>query len=82
MKTTLVGLLVLAGVVIGAVLVILHDTVEAIIATWSGSTAYSHGFLIIPICLYLVWRRRSELSYTALAPDLRGPLFPVAGPSD
>ena len=31
------------------------------VQTWQDSTAYNHGFLIIPICLYLAWLRRDLL---------------------
>jgi exosortase A len=67
-----IALLVLAAASIGAVLLILGDTVKALVATWSESNVFSHCFLIIPIALYLVWRRRAELAAAPVAPDWRG----------
>lgn len=34
------------------------DTVQSMIATWQGSETFAHGFLIVPISAWLVWRRR------------------------
>ena len=38
-----------------------YDTLSAMIGTWSSTTTYNHGFLILPISLYLIWTRRREL---------------------
>jgi exosortase A len=35
--------------------------VAAAVHTWDISTAYNHCFLVIPIALYLLWDRRSDL---------------------
>ncbi len=29
---------------------------------WSGSADYSHGFFILPICLYIIWTKKTILS--------------------
>lgn len=64
---------VAAGVVaVGLLLILLHRTVEAIVTTWATSATYNHGFLIIPICLYLAWRRRDLAAAVAIAPEWRG----------
>jgi exosortase A len=34
------------------------ETVQSLVATWLGSETFAHGFLILPITLWLVWRRR------------------------
>jgi exosortase A len=34
------------------------DTVQSMIATWLSSETFAHGFVILPICVWLVWRRR------------------------
>jgi len=36
------------------------STASAILTLWRTST-FSHGFLIVPICIYLVWKRRDQL---------------------
>jgi len=56
---------------VAGVVALLHDTAGAIVATWYNSSSFNHGFLIIPICLYLAWRQRKAAAIP-LAPDLRG----------
>lgn len=40
---------------------IFFDLVE----NWWSDDNYSHGFLIMPISIYLIWRKRNELSFPA-----------------
>jgi exosortase A len=47
-----------AALAIALVMGELHDTAAAIVETWYGSSTFGHGFLIVPVCLYLAWRRR------------------------
>ncbi len=51
------------------------DTVWSIVAIWNSSDTFAHGYLILPISLWLIWLRRHELAsveirpcYAALAP--------------
>lgn len=44
---------------------VIHDTVSA----WATSRMYSYGFLIPPVGIYLVWRRREELRTTSVRPS-------------
>lgn len=37
------------------------DTFASMVYTWWRSETFAHGFIILPISLYLVWRRRSLL---------------------
>lgn len=50
-----------------AVLVLYRDTFGAMVAIWSRSDTFAHAFLVPPIVLWLVWRRRADLG--ALAPQ-------------
>lgn len=49
----LLGLLILG--------IVHHATFVSIVNKWESDTAYSHGYLIVPIALWLVWKRRAEL---------------------
>ena len=71
-------------VVIGVVGFALFGTIAEIVATWNDSVTFNHGFLIVPICLYLAWRRRQEIAVTPLNLEWRGlPLvLLVAGRDD
>jgi exosortase A len=62
-------------IVVGAASFALFDTISGIVATWYDSVTFNHGFLIVPICIYLVWQRRSEIAATPFAPEWRGLLL-------
>jgi exosortase A len=66
---------------IGAVLLLLHvPEATGAVRVWYRSTAYNHGFLIIPIVAYLIWERRLLLAEAAPRPFLWvAPLFAVVG---
>lgn len=50
------------------VLAIYWQTAYSMIDAWRQSTTYSHGFLILPIFLWLVWNRRPTLSRLSTRP--------------
>jgi len=64
---------------VGLVLV-LWDTSLAFVEVWSGGETYSHGFVILPISLWLVWQKRKELSRVTPQPTSVSLLL-VAGAS-
>jgi exosortase len=43
-----------------------------LIDSWSRSEEYSHGFLIVPVCLYIAWRKREVLGSIRLEPTKWG----------
>ena len=47
--------------------------------SWYHNANYSHGFLIFPVFLFLVWRIRRELAETPLAPSWAGLVPLLAG---
>ncbi len=47
---------------------ILWQSTASMVAVWWGSTAFNHGFLIVPAVLYLVWDRRDRLGAQAPHP--------------
>ena len=53
----------LPPIAVGLVLLgaLFNKEVVAAVQTWDASTAYNHCFLVIPIALYLLWDRRSDL---------------------
>ena len=61
--------LVVAALV--AVLAIHWSTVESIVAIWSRSETFAHGFLIVPIVLVLIWQRRHALGAARAVARLR-----------
>jgi exosortase A len=60
--------LVLLALVLAAIGVVFYDTAESIVAIWQRSDTFAHGYLIIPISLWLVWEKRSGLRTMAPQP--------------
>jgi exosortase A len=47
---------------VGAVLLLYRDSFAAMVAIWSRSGTFAHAFLVPPLALWLVWRRREQLA--------------------
>lgn len=47
-------------------------TFRSIVEKWNSDASFSHGFLILPISLWLTWRVRGELSRTEFRPSALG----------
>ena len=62
--------LVIAAVI--AILGLYLRTAESIAAIWSRSETFAHGFLIVPICVVLIWNKRRELAAITPSPDYLG----------
>ena len=60
------------------ILVLYRDTAIAMVTIWYRSETFAHAFVVPPIVLWLVWRRRQELASLIPKPAL-WVLFPVAG---
>lgn len=44
-----------------ATLVTYRETLASFVHVWRNSATFAHGFLIVPICAYLIWRKRRTL---------------------
>ena len=67
-----------AVAIAAAALTAIHwDTVGAIVDRWSTGT-YSHGFLVLPATVYLIWERRRLLAPVAPRPNFLVLLLLVA----
>jgi len=49
-------------VLTGLVLALYRGTFASIVDKWLGDSSFSHGLLVAPICLWLVWRKRAEIA--------------------
>jgi exosortase A len=49
-----------------------RDTLYAIGEKWYSDAAFSHGLLILPIAVWLAWRRRADLACVPWAPSWAG----------
>jgi exosortase A len=61
-----------------AILLTFHDTAASIVRVWSNSATYGHGFLILPIVAYLLWRRWPVLARLPVRPAATGVLLMAA----
>ena len=47
-------------------------TLFSMIEIWDRSETFTHGYLILPISVWLIWRQREVLAQIQPRPDLRG----------
>lgn len=50
------------GFAVVAILIFYWRTTASIVAIWMRSETFAHGFVIVPICLWLAWRNRFALA--------------------
>lgn len=55
-----------------AMLALYSHVLVKLVHDWATDDNYSHGFLIIPIALFLVWERRAALSSSPVRPNIAG----------
>ena len=65
-------------VAVAAILVGFWQTAESIVAIWIRSATFTHGFIVVPFCLWLAWRKRSEVATITAQPWWWGVLFVFA----
>lgn len=51
-----------------AIVLVYGDTARAMVGLWRSSETYSHGFVVVPIALWLIWRRRAALARLPVRP--------------
>lgn len=52
--------------------VVYHETFFSLVWVWSHSGTFQYGFLIIPLVVYLVWKRREPLKETRITCSVPG----------
>jgi exosortase len=72
-KTIAAAALICAGFVL-----VYYNVLAKLLHDWANDDNYSHGFLIVPIALYLAWERRQTFADTPARPSPLG-LIVVAG---
>lgn len=60
-----------------AVFTVYWPTVWSMITVWLESDTFTHGFIILPISVFLIWRKRQELAMVQPKPVSYGPLVLV-----
>ena len=71
------------GLIFGALLWLIvwyGETAYSIVAIWNRSETYAHGYLIVPISAWLIWKNRYENSQQLPWPNLWGlPVIALVG---
>ena len=62
--------LLLLGMVLLLPLLVYFGTVRSIVTIWNNSDTFAHGYLILPISLWLIWQRRAALASIPVQPWL------------
>lgn len=57
---------------VGALLLAYYATSASIVAIWSRSETFAHGYLIFPISAYLIWSQRKQVARLTPVADTRG----------
>jgi len=65
-------ILLLIGLLAVAFGVVFSPVWQNLFRTWSASDDYSHGILILPLSLYILWRKREEMSKVPVRPSWTG----------
>ncbi|MCZ4313779.1 exosortase A [Comamonadaceae bacterium G21597-S1] len=52
------------------IITLYRDTAMAMITIWYRSETFTHGFVVLPISMWLIWRRRSALAALSPRPNL------------
>lgn len=52
-----------------AIIALYHDTAQSMLEIWARSETFTHGFLVPPITLWLIWRIRDDISRLAPRPN-------------
>jgi len=68
------------GVAVMVVAALYHATLSSMVAIWWRSETFAHGFIILPVSLFLVWRLRGTLRNIPLGTEFRAlPVLLVLG---
>lgn len=51
------------------ILVLFRETAASMVSIWISSGTYAHGFIVLPISLWLVWRKRDSLAQLVPQPS-------------
>lgn len=73
------AVLVLTMILIAAVLGLFYETAWSMVSIWYRSETFAHGFIIVPITLWLIWEKRSTLRQFVPQPEYRVLLLLVGG---
>lgn len=60
---------IILPLLLASVLLLYADSVLSMVNIWMRSDTYTHGIVILPISIYLIWLKRKQLSAVPLMPN-------------
>lgn len=57
------------GLMLVAIVSMYWETATGMVSIWYRSDTFAHGFIVLPIVLWLVWRKRAELHHLVPRPN-------------
>lgn len=67
----------LIAILIASFILTFFPVWKRLIMTWSSSDEYSHGFFIVPLCCYILWRKKQILAEIPIRPSSWGLAFVI-----
>ena len=55
--------------------IIFYDTTQAMVQVWMVNETFAHGFLVLPLVLWLLWQKRSQILLIKPVPEPRALLI-------
>src|SRR5512145_418564 len=62
------GALLAIALAVVSIVAIYRETAASIVAIWIRSETFAHGFVVVPLCIWLAWRKRRELARVGFRP--------------
>jgi exosortase len=62
------GLVAALALALTLILALYWPTVALLTQTWSGSETFKHGWVVVPVALWIVWRDRARVPFHAARP--------------
>jgi exosortase A len=60
--------LLAASLAVFGILAVYAETVASIVAIWNRSQTFAHGYVVVPIAVWLAWRNRRTIAATPVVP--------------
>jgi exosortase len=70
--------LLAGGALLASFAILYRHVIVKLVHDWATDDNYSHGFLIVPLALYLAWERRQRFAEIAPRPSVTGLLIVLA----
>lgn len=72
MSSVKLNQLIIISLLVTAFFLTFFNVMQELISSWSHSEEYSHGFLIMPLAIYIIWIKRKNLAQIPIRPSWSG----------